>query len=92
VSLVRQPRVFRYAVATARTDTDPAALLKGALVAPRVKHHAALIDPADVGQLLRAIDAYAFRSTAPLSSSPITYPPRIICMCSLPHYRDQHPG
>tara|TARA_R110002124_G_scaffold248171_1_gene413284 strand:+ start:494 stop:772 length:279 start_codon:yes stop_codon:yes gene_type:complete len=29
------------------------------LIAPKVKHHAALIDPVDVGPLLRAIDAYS---------------------------------
>ncbi|WP_221792623.1 tyrosine-type recombinase/integrase [Aquisediminimonas sediminicola] len=51
-------RTFRYAVATARASHDPAALLKGALLTPVVKHHAALIDPKEVGALLRAIDGY----------------------------------
>jgi len=51
-------RVFRYAVATSRADSDPAALLKGALTAPVVKHHSAILDPADLGGLLRAIDGY----------------------------------
>jgi integrase len=69
-------RVFRYAVATARTDTDPAALLKGALVAPKVKHHAALIDPADVGQLLRAIDAY---QGAPITRLALQIAPHVMC-------------
>ena len=51
-------RVFRYAVATARAKADPAALLGGALIAPKVKHRAAITDPGIVGQLLRDIDLY----------------------------------
>ncbi|MFD1786520.1 tyrosine-type recombinase/integrase [Sphingomonas floccifaciens] len=51
-------RVFRYAVATSRAAGDPASVLQGALTAPVVKHHAALIEPAKVGALLRAIDGY----------------------------------
>src|SRR3546814_3077584 len=35
-------RVFRYAIATARADRDLAADLRGALTAPKVKHHAAI--------------------------------------------------
>lgn len=52
-------RVFRYAVATGRGETDPTSMLRGALVVPRTKHHAALLEPKDVGELLRAIDAYS---------------------------------
>ncbi|KTE23894.1 MULTISPECIES: integrase arm-type DNA-binding domain-containing protein [unclassified Sphingopyxis] len=51
-------RVFRYAVATARAKADPAATLRGALVAPKVTHHAAILDAKGVGALLRAIDGY----------------------------------
>ncbi len=51
-------RVFRYAVATARAKRDIAADLQGALTAPKVKHHAAIIDPKGVGALLRAIDGF----------------------------------
>jgi integrase len=51
-------RVFRYAVATARASSDPAALLRGALVAPKVKHHAAILDEKGVGALLRAIEGF----------------------------------
>lgn len=51
-------RVFRYAVATARADRDPAHLLIGALTIPRVKHFAAITDPVAFGGLLRAIDDY----------------------------------
>jgi integrase len=51
-------RVFRYAVATARAKADPAATLRGALVAPKVTHHSAILDAKGVGALLRAIDGY----------------------------------
>ena len=52
-------RVFRYAVATSRATADPSALLRGALVAPTVKHHSAILEPEAVGDLLRAIDGYS---------------------------------
>jgi integrase len=51
-------RVFRYAVSTARASADPAAALRGALVAPIAKHHAAILDAKGVGALLRAIEGY----------------------------------
>lgn len=51
-------RIFRFAVATSRAQGDPSALLRGALAAPRVKNHAAIVDPMEVGRLLVAIDAY----------------------------------
>ncbi len=47
-------RVFRYAVATARAKSDPAALLLGAIAAPRPKNLAAILEPRRVGELLRA--------------------------------------
>jgi integrase len=52
-------RVFRYAVATSRATSDPAALLRGALTAPVVTHHSAILKPQQVGGLLRAIDGYS---------------------------------
>ena len=42
-------RVFRYAVVTGRAKSDPAAMLGGALIAPKVKHHAAILDPVKLG-------------------------------------------
>ncbi len=50
--------VFRYAVATARLDSDPTRDLRGALTAPSVTHYAAITEPKGVGELLRAIDGY----------------------------------
>jgi integrase len=51
-------RVFRYAVVTGRAKADPAAMLGGALITPKVEHHAAILDPAKLGELLRAIGEY----------------------------------
>jgi len=51
-------RIFRYGVATSRADSDPTALLKGALATPKVKHHSAILEPSAVGGLLRAIDGF----------------------------------
>lgn len=48
--------VFRFAIASGRAATDPAADLRGALVTPKVRHHAALLDPKKIGGLLRLID------------------------------------
>lgn len=51
-------RVFRYGVATTRCTSDPTSLLKGALITPRPKHYAAILDPRELGHLLEAIDRY----------------------------------
>jgi integrase len=53
--------VFRYAIVTGRAEHDPAADLRGALIAPTVTHRAAITKPAQVGALLRAIDSYEGR-------------------------------
>ena len=50
--------VFRYAVATARLASDPTRDLRGALATPKVTHYAAILEPVEVGELLRAIDGY----------------------------------
>lgn len=52
-------RIFRYAAATGRAETNPAEMLRGALIAPKVKHHAAILEPCKLGELLRSIDAFA---------------------------------
>jgi integrase len=57
-------RVFRYGVATGRCKSDPAQLLQGALITPKARHYAAILEPAKLGQLLRAIDGF--------SGSPVT--------------------
>ena len=51
-------QVFRYAIATGRAERDPSADLRGALTAPKVKHRAAITEPAAIGAILRAIEHY----------------------------------
>ena len=51
-------QVFRYAVATGRVERDPTSDLRGALSPPTKTHHASIIEPTRVGELLRAIDGY----------------------------------
>ncbi|MEL7454173.1 MAG: integrase arm-type DNA-binding domain-containing protein [Pseudomonadota bacterium] len=51
-------QVFRYAVATARADADPTYSLRGALIAPKVSHMAALIGWDDFRRLVNAIWKY----------------------------------
>ena len=51
-------QVFRYAVATARVERDPTVDLRGALPPVKGGHFAAITDPKQVGELLRAFEAY----------------------------------
>ncbi len=51
-------QILRYAVATGRAERDAAADLRGALPQPNEKHHAAIIEPKEIGPLLRAIEGY----------------------------------
>jgi len=47
-------RVFRYGVATGRCTSDPAHALSDALTSRKAKHYAAILDPHNLGKLLRA--------------------------------------
>jgi integrase len=51
-------QVFRYGIQTSRCEANPAVDLQGALKSHVVKHFAAVLDPIQVGALLRAIDGY----------------------------------
>lgn len=51
-------QVFMYAIATGRAERNPAADLKGAIPPPIVKHMSTILDPDQVGELMRAIDRY----------------------------------
>ena len=51
-------QVFRYGVATGRTDRDITADLRGAIPPSKVKNHAAITEPGRIAELLRAIDGY----------------------------------
>jgi integrase len=51
-------QVFRFAVASGLADRDMTVDLRGALSAVPEAHYAAITDPKEAAQLLRAIDAY----------------------------------
>jgi integrase len=51
-------QVFRYAVATGRAERDPSGDLRGALPPVKSQHFAAAIEPKEIAEILRAIDAY----------------------------------
>ena len=51
-------QIFRYAIATARAERDISNDLRGALVAHKVTHRAAILKPAEVGALLRSIETF----------------------------------
>jgi integrase len=51
-------QVFRYAVATGRAMRDPSGDLRGALPPVKGEHFAAVTEPAQAAQILRAIDVY----------------------------------
>ena len=50
--------VMRHGMAIGWVDADPTTALRGALMAPPKKPHAAVTDPAKFGELLRAIDGF----------------------------------
>lgn len=49
---------FRYAIATGRAERDPCPDLRGAIPAPKTENLPSITEPADVGELLRAIDGF----------------------------------
>lgn len=65
-------QVFRYAVATGRTERDPSADLRGALPPIRHENFASITEPAKVAELLRAIDG--FRGTFVVKSALLLAP------------------
>lgn len=68
-------QVFRYAVATGRTERDIAADLRGALPPVKPTHHASITDPKAIGELLRAIDGYSgsFITKCAMRLAPIVF-------------------
>jgi len=70
-------QVFRYAVATGRTERDPTGDLRGALPSVKSKrvHFAAVTDPKEVGKLLRALYDYDGSATvcAALRLAPLVF-------------------
>jgi integrase len=51
-------RVFRYGVAAQHCESDPAAILEGALTRVPERHYPAIFDRKEVGALIRAIRGY----------------------------------
>lgn len=51
-------QVCRFAVASARLESDPCRDLAGALATRKPKHFAAITDPKEVGALMRSINGY----------------------------------
>jgi hypothetical protein len=68
-------KVFRYAVATSRTERDITADLRGALPPTKERHHATQTTPKAVAALLRAIEGYegAFVTKCVLRLSPMLF-------------------
>ncbi len=68
-------QVFRYAIATGRAERDPAPDLRGAIPPVKTTHRAAITNPEEVGQLLRAIDDYqgSFVTKCALKLAPLVF-------------------
>ncbi len=68
-------QVFRFAIATARTNTDPTTALRGALPPVQPIHHASITDPKAIGALLRAINGYegTFTTQCALKFAPLVF-------------------
>lgn len=68
-------QVFRYAVATGRAKRDPTVDLRGAIPPAKERHHAAITDPAQVGELLRATKDYKgfFPTKCALMFAPLVF-------------------
>ena len=66
---------YRYAIATARAERDPCPDLRDAIPPAKEKHMAAITEPAKVGELLRAFDAFAgtFIVKVALQLSPLLF-------------------
>ena len=69
-------QVFRYAIATARAEIDPTVGLRGALIAPKVTHRAAIVERDAYSALIRTIWSYpgAPETKAALKLMAILYP------------------
>jgi integrase len=68
-------QVFRYAVATGRAERDITPDLRGALPPAKGEHFAAITEPKQVAELLRAIDGYqgALPSLCALKLAPLVF-------------------
>lgn len=60
-------QIFRYAIATGRTDRNPAADLVRALATPKGEHFASVTEPDEIAPLLRAL--YGYEGTPPVAAA-----------------------
>ena len=67
--------IFRYAVGESLADRDVTTDLRDALACGEERHHASIIEPRAVGELMRAIDGYtgALVTRAALRISPLVF-------------------
>lgn len=74
-ALQRAGQIFRYAVATGRTERDVAHDLKGALPPVKPTHLPSITDPKAIGGLLRAIDGYegSFVTKSAMKLAPLVF-------------------
>jgi integrase len=68
-------QVFRWAVLEGKTHSDITAPLRGLFTTPKPNHHAAVTDPARIGELLRAIDGFTgqFVTLKALQLAPLVF-------------------
>jgi len=68
-------QIFRYAIATGYAQNDPTPHLRGALKPIQQRHHASIIDPKKIGELLRAIHSYEgfFVTKSALRIAPLVF-------------------
>lgn len=68
-------QIFRYAIATGRSERDPAADLRGALKTTKTNHHASITQPGKVGELMRVIDGFSGHNVTAcaLSLAPLVF-------------------
>ena len=68
-------QIFRYAIATGRAQHDVTSGMRGALAPVKTVHRAAIVEPAQIGALLRAIDGYSgmFTTACALKLAPLVF-------------------
>lgn len=68
-------QIFRYAIATGRAERNPSTDLRGSLPSIKQNHLAAITEPKQVGELLRAIDNYqgSFITKCALKLAPLVF-------------------
>jgi integrase len=68
-------QVFRYAVATGRTERDITQDLRDALTPAKINHHATILEPKKIGALLKTIEEYEgyFVTKCAMRLAPLTF-------------------